>query len=346
MTKKFWSLLGIAVCFVFAGVSNPLAAEKSVFCADWALYGKHAPYIVARDKGFFKAEGIDITIQRGHGSGDTTKRVGIKECPFGMASIGPQVMGMNKGFKNKIIGILGHKFQEINYFFADSGIKTPKDLEGKRLTGGPKASSDYTMFPVFAKANGIDLSKITWVFMPPASKPASLGAGRVDVVISFHTQMPRFLKAAKQAGKELKTMLWADQGIDPYSAALLTHTDNLSGPAAKTTRGIVKAVYRGIAYTLANPDDAMKTFMKSFPEQSPQGVKDVLDIWVEHLFDGLSEKEGIGHVNQTKMANTIKITLEAIKEPIKIKTEDTYTNTYVDALPKEIRFARPKSPKS
>jgi NitT/TauT family transport system substrate-binding protein len=338
--------MGLAACFVFAGVSNTLAAESTLFCADWALYGKHAPYILARDKGFFKAEGIDITIRRGHGSSDTTKRVGIKDCPYGMASIGPQVIGMNKGFKNKVIGMLEHKFQQTLYYFSDSGIKKPKDFEGKRLTPGPKSSSDYAMFPVFAAANKLDLSKINWVFMSPSAKPASLGAGRVDAVISFDTQKPRFLKIAKEAGKKLQWMLWADQGMDLYSGGLLTHQDNLTGSSAKTTRGIVKAIYRGIAHSLANPDEAVKNFVKSFPEQSPKGVRDVLDIMVDHLYDGLSEKQGLGHTDLEKMRSTIKITLDAQKMPIKIKAEDSFTNEFVDALPKNIRFAKPRSPKS
>lgn len=347
MKRLYGAIAAAGIGLFLAGMATSSgAAEKLLYCADWTLYGKHTPYIVARDKGFFKAEGIDITIQRGHGSGDTTKRIGIKDCPYGMASIGPQVIGMNKGFKIKVIGILEHKFQEINYFFKDSGIKTPKDLEGKRLTGGPKSSSDYTMFPVFAKANGIDLSKINWVFMPPASKPGALGAGNVDVVVDYHTRKPSFLKLAKQAGKELQWMLWADQGIDLYSAALVTHQDNLAGADSDRTRRLVKAVYRGVVYTMKNRDDAIDTFLKSFPEHNRQVVNDILEIWAEHLFDGLSEKEGIGHVNLPKMANTIKITLESVGESVKIKAPDTFVNEHVDALPKEIRFARlPKANK-
>ncbi len=342
MSRKMWMVPVAGVSFLLAGSMPALSAEKSLFCADWTLYGKHAPYIVARDKGFFKQEGIDITIQRGYGSSDTTKRVAQKGCPYGFASIGPQVIGMNKGFKIKVIGMLEHKFQEILYYFSDSGINTPKDLEGKRLTPGPKASADYAMFPVFAVANGIDESKIRWVFMSPGATVASLGAGKVDATISYDTQKPRFIKMAKQAGKKLEWMLYADQGLDLYSGGLATHTDNLKGPAAKTTRGMVKAIYRGIAYSLANPDEAVKTFLKSFPEQSYKGVRDVFVIMVDHFYDGLSEKQGIGHTDLEKMRRTIKVTLDAQKMPIKIRAEDSFTNEYVDALPKAIRFARPK----
>ena len=342
MRRKMWMGWVAGVSFLLAGSMPAFSAEKQLFCADWALYGKHTPYIVAREKGFFKDEGIDITIRRGYGSSDTTKRVGSKECPYGMAAMGPQVIGKNKGFKIKTVGILEHKFQEIIYYFTDSGINTPKDLEGKRLTPGSKASADYAMFPVFAAPNGIDTSKINWVFMAPGGEPGSLGAGKVDAVISYDTQKPRFLKVAKQAGKTLKWMLYADYGLDLYSAGVLTHTDNLKGSAAKTTRGMVKAIYRGVAYTLANPEESVKIFLKSFPEQSTKSVTDILNIWVEHLYDGLSEKQGLGHTDPKKMRTTIKVTLDAQKMPIKIKAEDLFTNEYVDALPKAIRFARPK----
>ncbi len=260
-----------------------------------------------------------------------------------MASVGPVAFGLNRGLAVKVIGILAHKFQGAIYSFEDAGIRRPKDLVGKRLTPGPKSTADYAMFPVFAKANGINMTGFNWVFMDHSIIPSSLGAGTIDAALDFHTQIPRYRKVAKQSGKNLMTMLWADHGLDIYSSALVTSTKNVSAAKSDPTRRFVKSVYRGIAWTLAHPDEGIRIFLKGAPEQTFETIKGTLDIFMEHLFDGLSDKQGIGHVHHPKMEKTMRVTVESKKQTLKVNVRDTYTNEYVDALPKEIRFARPKS---
>src|SRR6516165_12624873 len=78
--------LGLALA---ALVSCTAAAEDKVGLAlDWIINGTHAGYYVARDKGLYREAGLEVTIARGFGSGDTVKRVANGSATFGIADSG------------------------------------------------------------------------------------------------------------------------------------------------------------------------------------------------------------------------------------------------------------------
>ena len=76
-TKIILSLVAVALS---AALVAPAAAQtKFPFRLNWTLYGEHAPFFVARDKGFYKEEGLDVEIQEG--SGSTTVSTPGKDWP-------------------------------------------------------------------------------------------------------------------------------------------------------------------------------------------------------------------------------------------------------------------------
>ncbi|MDH3581806.1 MAG: ABC transporter substrate-binding protein, partial [Hyphomicrobiales bacterium] len=71
-TGIFQSLAALAACIIVGATpSTTTAAEmkKVVFTTDWGFNGRHAYYFVALDKGYYKAEGLDVEILGGRGSG-------------------------------------------------------------------------------------------------------------------------------------------------------------------------------------------------------------------------------------------------------------------------------------
>ena len=74
-----------AFLFFLGGPTGQAAAAGEPFLLDWIIYGKHAPFFTAQDKGFFKKAGLDVAYKRGFGSGDTIKKVGAKAARLGFA---------------------------------------------------------------------------------------------------------------------------------------------------------------------------------------------------------------------------------------------------------------------
>lgn len=337
---KRWTgfVLGAAWAALLLLSPEALAAPTKVrFCAAWIVYGQDAFITAGIDRGNFKAEGLDVDFVRGFGSGDSYKRAGTGECDIGTAGAGPAALGRAQGIKAKEIMMQTAKFMETLFYFAETGIKTPKDLEGRKITGGPKASSDILMFPIFAKANGIDMSKVQVLYMEAGVKPPSLGAGAVDVTIDFHSNRPRYAKVAKQAGKTLVSLLWADQGVDLYTNGLVASDENIAKRKDQIQR-FLRAFYKALDWGFKNREAAMDLFLKRYPEQGRADSLEALDIHFMHYFDENTDKNGVGHMDREKMARTIQITLESSGVKTKVAPEDLYTNEFVEKLPKELRF--------
>lgn len=318
---------------------SPLATaqDKVTFCEAWTIYGRHAPTVAGIARGIFRAEGIEVTHHRGFGSGDTFKRVATATCDYGEAGAGPAALGRVKGIKAKLIAMPMAKFTESTYYFAESGINAPKDIEGKRLTGGPKASSDILMWPIFARANGIDPSKVEVVYMDAGAKPAALGAGKVDVVIDFYSQLPRYEKVAKEIGKKLVTLIWADHGLDLYSNGVIASDETVTKKKDLTLR-LLRAYYKGQIWAYQNREAAIDLFLKKYPEQDRAGALQAQDLYFWHFFDGITDKEGFGKINREKMARTIQVTLESSEIKERLAPEELYTNEFVDRLARELLF--------
>lgn len=327
-------LLGMVAGFL---PTKSLANDKVTFCASWIIYGQHAALVAGLERGTFKAQGLDVTLARGHGSGDTFKRVGTGDCDFGDAGTGPAALGRVKGIKAKLIAMWMPRFQEAVFYFAESGIRAMKDLEGKRVSGGPKASSNMLMFPVLARANGIDLGKVKLIYMEPGALPSSLGVGRLDVALAFHTNLPRFQKAAGEAGKKLVVQLWADHGLDLYANGVIASDETIAKRKDLTQR-FLRAFYQAHIWGYRNREASVEIFVKKYPEQNPKAALQALDLLFFHFFDTHTTQEGFGRMNPEKMAGTVQITLETSGVKEKLDPSELYTNEFVDRLPREDLF--------
>lgn len=316
-----------------------LAQTPITFCASWVINSQRAHVIVAIEKGYFKTEGLDVNFVRGSGSGDTFRRVGIGNCLFGEATAGAAVLGRANNIRAKLIAMQSHKLEETLFFFADSGIQSPKDLEGKRITGGPKQSSNVLMFPIFGRLNGIDLSKVQMVYMNPASVIPSQGAGAVDASIGFYRARAAYEKAARQAGKQLRWIRYADAGMDLYQDGVTASDETIANQGDLIVR-FLRGLFRGIVFTLQNPEEAVDIYMKRYPGESREFSLQTVRLTQESLFDKHYDKDGYGHMNREKMANTLRVTLEAHGKQPGLTLQDVMTNQFIDRLPRELRFPR------
>ena len=337
MRRSKGYLFGFMMAAVAFLSSQALAQEKLTYCASWIIYGQMAPMVSGIERGTFKAEGLDVSYVRGHGSGDTFRRVGTGACDFGDAGAGPAAIGRAKGIKAKLFAMMMPKFQQVLYYFADSGIKDPKDIAGKRVTGGPRGSSDILLWPLFAKVIGVDPEKVEVIYMEPGAKAASLVAGRVDVVFDFHSNLPSYAKVAKEAGKKLVFSLWADHGLDLYSNGLVAPDETLAKKKDLTLR-FLRAHHNSLIWAFRNREASVDLFLKKYPEHNREASVQAQDLFFEHFFDGITEKEGFGRMNREKIARTIQITLESVGIKEKLDPEEIYTNEFLDQLPKEHLF--------
>ncbi len=236
MKKRFVPLVALAPLLLIltacGGSATPAPAASSAppatkvtLTLNWIPYGEHAPFYYGLKKGFYTAEGIDLTIKAGTGSGTTIQQVDQKNTTFGWADTPVLLNSVAKGMKVKSLGVFLQKGPGSVEFLADGPIKTPADLKGKKI-GGTPGDALYATFPAWLKANGLSVSDVTIVNLDAAGKIAALSEGRVDAIMGFaHDQAPTI---EGKTGKKVNYFLYADYGMNMLGTGIVANTEALA----------------------------------------------------------------------------------------------------------------------
>src|SRR5260221_14176587 len=175
------------ICAVL--LSGGALAQKEIpvrFALDWRFEGPAAPYFVAIDKGYYKAEGLNVTVDPGSGSVEGINRVASGAYEMGFADINSLVKYRDNPRNLAVMAVMMVYDTPAFSIVAlkKSGIKAPKDLEGKTL-GAPAADGAWAQWPIFVQANGTDASKGTIQKVGfPGGEPV-LAPGPVDAITGF-----------------------------------------------------------------------------------------------------------------------------------------------------------------
>ena len=144
--------------------------------------GLHVPFYYGKEKGFYKEEGIDLTINEGRGSANTVQVVAAGSDTFGLADSSSVIATAAKGAEIKSVMSLLNSTGFSVVSLASAGIKTPKDLEGKKFAVSPGDPLGQ-LFRAIAAHNKLDMSKITFVQVDPAAKVVAVLEKRVDALL-------------------------------------------------------------------------------------------------------------------------------------------------------------------
>lgn len=289
-------------------------AEKITFVTDFGFNGRHAYYFVALDKGYYKDAGLDVTIVRGQGSADAVKQVAAGTAQIGFADAAAVILGRgNDGVPVKMVAMVYAKPPHAIYVLKDSGIKTPKDLEGKSIAD-TAFSAVPKMFDAYAKAAKIDGSKVKWVVASGDALPGMLSLGRADGIGQFTVGEPLLKKAA--APKEIVELSYADVGLDYYSNGIIA-TDTMIQAKPVIVSRFVAATLRGLDDAMKNPKLAGEIMNKHHKQVDVDiGTAETQKV------AALAPQKGLplGTVDNGRMQRTIDIVAAAftLKNPVKV----------------------------
>jgi NitT/TauT family transport system substrate-binding protein len=182
------------------------------------------------------------------------------------------------------------------------------------------------MFPAFAKANGIDESKLSWLSVDPNSKNAVLLNHSVDGMITYLFTLPVLQKAAQNNDK-VGTLVYSDYGADFYSNGLGAMDDFIK-QKPEVTRSFVQATMEGVKYTLAHPEEAVQMLKKHQPQLDEKTAVQEIAI-IRKLSNADNTKGPLGSITKEKMQATQDLMVKYLdlKDPPPIA--DTYTNEFL-----------------
>ncbi len=308
------------------------AADKVQFQLDWIYGGGHVGFFVARDKGFFKKNDLDVTILPGRGSLKSATFVDAKQVDYSHGDFLTAVRVMSKGGKNRAVGAV-HVFQGGGFiFFEGSGIKTGKDLEGKRF-GTTPADFGNVLMPAMAAASGFDHNKVIRKIMKPAVRTPAIFEGKIDLMAGLHTSsIPRMAIIAKRRGKKAKFLYFRDLGLKSYGHVIQTQEDRIKNNPDQVRR-FVAAIFDAWAWSTKNPDQAFEIYIKSNPEKDRDIARAQMDNSLADIQDPEARKFGLGYLKEDLVKSSVAIANKFFKLSPAVDYRMTYTNQFIRKNP-------------
>jgi NitT/TauT family transport system substrate-binding protein len=245
--------------------------EKVSIRLDFVLNGYHAPFYVAAEKGYYKAEGLDVSIKEGKGSGVSVQNVDSGADTFAFADGGVLMSFVSKGAKSKAVaGVLRTNGSAIIYL--DNGkFKDPKDAANMKVGGAP-GSAPESLYPAFLQAIGADPNKNPLRVLESSSKLQALMDGKVDGVTSFaFFQIP----ILESKGFKAKAFLFADHGINTPSLSIIASQKTID-TKPDMVKAFLRATEKGFKDSQANPDEAIAILKKVSPQIDEKVFKQAL----------------------------------------------------------------------
>src|SRR5258705_5806585 len=290
-----------------AVVASPVGAQTDVkFALDWKFEGPSAPYFVAIDKGYYKAEGLNVTIDSGPGSVAGIARVAAGTYPIGFFDINSLVKFQDQNPDKKVQAVL-MMYDKPAFAIgtiAKTGIAKPKDLEG-RVLGAPAADGAFAQWKAFVKENGIDASKVKIENVGFPVREPMLAEGKVDAITGFSFSMYYNLLQKGIKPDDIKIMLMADYGLVLYGNAIIVNPDYAKANP-RLVAGFVRGTIKGVLDTIKDPDTAIKSVVA---RNETADAKIELDRLKMSLRDNFVtpwvKANGFGGVDMARLAKSI-----------------------------------------
>jgi NitT/TauT family transport system substrate-binding protein len=328
-----------AALFALASSATAMAQTPVRFALDWRFEGPAAPYLVALDKGFYKAEGLDVTIDAGNGSVEAINRIATNTYDIAFGDINSLVKFRDnpENAKVKAVAMIYNTPAFSIVTLKKTGISKPKDLEGKIL-GAPAPDGAFAQWPIFTKVNGIDASKVKIENVGFPVREPMLAQGKVDAITGFSFSSFMNLKAQSIPAGDIVVMLMRDFGLELYGNAIMV-SPKFAAENPKAVAGFVRATLKGIQETIKSPETAVKSVMAKNAIANEAVELERLKMAIAQNLTGKEVDEvGLGGVKMERLAKSIDQLGEAFPYKNKPKAADIFDPQFLP--PADQRKAR------
>jgi NitT/TauT family transport system substrate-binding protein len=291
-----------------SAIAQPKELKKIKVNPSWLLQGDNAGLIVAIQKGYFTAEGLDVSWERGYGSADTLSKVASGQFEFGFGDMYSMIEFNAKNPNDALVAVAApyNKSPFAIISLKKSGIKSPKDLAGKKL-GAPVGDAPRRLWRAFAAEVGIPANSVEWITMEPRLRETFLVKGDVNAISGFVTTILPSLNKIGAKPQDLNVFYYSENGLDLYGNGIIVKQSFLKANP-QVVRGFLKAYLRGQQDMLKDPVMGLESVVKAGDSlMDKESEKKRLQIALERLFISPEvQKVGLGGVDLARLEKTIK----------------------------------------
>jgi NitT/TauT family transport system substrate-binding protein len=333
--KSMMVFLSLSITFVFCGlflscnrtsVKNGKQPTKITFRLDWTPGAEHSYLYLAKKKGYFKQEGLDVNIQAGDGSTTSAKLVGNGTVDYALCSGDTALIAASAGAPVQVLAVLYTRTPTVVYARKDRNITKPKDLEGRKY-GANMKSTTYKQFVAFCSLTGVDIEKVQ-VF-GTAGKAEDILVNAVDASGGYTYIQP---VQCEIAGIPINELFVADFGVKCYSMAIIGKAGMIN---PDVTKALLKIVVKAFGEMLADNSASLDAFIEATPTANKEFERLKLKKLTDFLKKNLETQGAIGAQTLEGWEQTQDFLVSQELVSSKIALTEFFTSKYLpDSLKK------------
>ncbi len=232
---------------------------------DWYPNAVHSFLYAAEEQGYFKEAGLKVNLITPAGTDDGIKLVAAGKADLAISYPKQIILARGENIPIKSVGAIVRSSLNQLMVRKDSGVKTLKDLEGKKVGYASFDIDKETVKAMVAQAGG-DPSKVEFVDVGYDLMPG-IETKQVDAIIGGYINHEKILLEKK--GIELETFAPSDFGVpNNYELAFVASDDAIKNNN-DTMQAFLGAAKKGFEYTQKNPDKALDLILKAQNESFP-----------------------------------------------------------------------------
>lgn len=292
---------------------------------NWQMKGEFAPFIVAVKKGFFREQGLDVSLREGSSGTQALQSLASGRDDFAYVPSVQLIEAVNHGVPVKAVATVV-KVDSMGMVSVDTPLKSPKDLEGRTVEISA-ASTFSQIWSAFARKNHIDVAKVNVVRVNPAARFNLLLSGKVDVLADIFMTNEFPVLQSKAGNKKLHTLIVGNWGFHLVGYTLAANAATISGKQDLIRRFDAGAL-EGFRFTMEHPQEAAAIASAAYPKLLPADTtRGQVEELVEFLHRG--EPKALFRGGDAGWSDTLDILKESGVIPSKKPLGDYYTNDFV-----------------
>jgi NitT/TauT family transport system substrate-binding protein len=323
------SLAPLAIVATLLGVAPPIPAQDAkplTLTLNFLAGGPQAGFMYAKKLGLYKQAGIDLTIEEGKGSATTAQLVATGQTQAGFADAPAAMQIRSKGAPVKIVAPILQTNGFAIISLEETGIRSPKDLVGKRVAVQPGTAQATLLDPIFA-ANQIDTAKVTIVNIDPAALVGALLEKKVDAILAgadFQSVQIR------DRGFKVTDLFYRDIGVPTVGLSIIAREDKLKADP-DLYRKFVAVSLRGWDEARKNPAAAAAAVVEQFPSANQEQI--LKQLRVDLLLICAPGATALGRVPDKNWQLTFDLLTTYLGLPKERPITDYYTTDFLPPSP-------------
>ena len=325
----------LLTAFVMSFTSQALAEGIPIkFTLDWKIQGVHGWFYLAKQKGYFDAEGLDVTIDQGEGSAATVSRImsGAYDAGFGDMNAIIQNAATNPDDAPVMVYQIYNQPPFAVLTKTGGPVKSLASLEGLTV-GAPPGSASTKLFPALATAAGFDADKVELLSVQKNLQEQMLIQDQVSASLVFNvTSYLNIIGIGMDPDKDFTWYPYGASGLDIYSNGVMV-SPKLLKEKPEAVQGLVNAIAKAMADVLADPQEGIDIITATEPLSNGELEMKRLKFALDNLiFSDESKANGIGAIDAERLSRSITTIKELYGLPGTPMAEDVFDASFLPPM--------------